>query len=248
MPLEPIGLSMCELMLKHLADLIALPNRWTVKEADYLQRMQRALVHFKQLWRTIEKEDIFWLAHELRTPLSPIIGYRELFEATISQPILQDTLNHLSYLEFASKVLLCKVNELVDRSKNPNLAEQHDCSSKWLDTESLDLIDRLLDAALELRLIPENHTELQRDIVEELHAALLRLNHYWQVLDAEDNANLRLVESVTGLVVWLVKLLAYDYKDEKGLKYLQSLEKLSPIVEAKVRYFAEKAYTINSLD
>jgi signal transduction histidine kinase len=248
MPIEPIGVCMSELMLKHVADLIALPNRWIVKESDYLLHIQRALVHFKQLWVTIESNDIFWLSHELRTPLSPIIGYRELFESTISQPILQDALNHLSYLELASKVLLWKVNEFVDRGKNPNLAEQHYCSSRWLEAESLDLIDRMLDAALELRLIPENWTELQRDIVEELHAALLRLNHYWQVLDAEDIANLRLVESVTSLIVWLVKLINYDYKGDNGLRQLQSLETFSQIVEAKVRYFAEKAYTVNSLD
>jgi hypothetical protein len=110
-----------------------------------------------------------------------------------------------------------------------------------IDLDGLALIDIMLDAAIELRLMPDIWNEKEAKYLENIHTALLRLNRYWEDLESEELGGMEIMclRNVLGSLGGYTELMCYGLEAGNLPEAVATLKRLARNVKlfyAKVDY------------
>lgn len=252
MPKESFERIISDMLYLQQQELYALRQQWSVKQTNYLHRVQWEITQFNRIWEenngsipalthqepaTLFDGSLSYLIPELLDALTMLLWSHQSFVRLMSNPIPVVAEEHLGKLHFGTEILLNKLNEAVEQSKNPCLRKAEQCLNSNIELDSFALIDGMLDKTIELKTMEETWTDLQSACLEELHAVALRLHHYWQILDVESSDDLRLLSRCSALMKYLILLLVADYQGLLGQANLQSLQNTIDLIQAKVMNF-----------
>ena len=110
-----------------------------------------------------------------------------------------------------------------------------------LDLEGLGLIDMMLDAVVELRLMPDVWLDKERAYLEKIHNSVLRLNRHWENWDFIDLGGLEIMSlrNILASIVGYAELLGLSTEDKKSAEIdfqLHRLERLGKLMKCKADY------------
>jgi hypothetical protein len=110
-----------------------------------------------------------------------------------------------------------------------------------LDLEGLALIDTMLDAIIELRLMPDVWTEKECSYLEKIHNSILRLNRYWENWESMDLGGMEIIclRNILVSIVGYAELLSFALEERKKGEmalHLQRLERLGKLIRSKIDY------------